>query len=35
LEELAEIRRRWSVMPVINDRTAEQILGYDERGLPR
>jgi antitoxin VapB len=35
LEELAAIRRRWSAMPVINDRTPEQILGYDEHGLPR
>jgi antitoxin VapB len=35
LEELAEIRRRWSTMPVINGRTPEQILDYDEHGLPR
>jgi antitoxin VapB len=34
LEELAEIRRRWSATPVINGRTAEHILGYDEHGLP-
>lgn len=33
-EELAAIRRRCADLPVIDDRTAEQILGYDERGLP-
>jgi antitoxin VapB len=35
LEELAEIRRRWSEMPVVDDRTPDQILDYDEHGLPR
>lgn len=35
LEEMAEIRRRWRAMPVLDDRTPEEILGYDERGLPR
>jgi antitoxin VapB len=35
LEEMAEIRRRWSAMPVLDDRTLEEILGYDEHGLPR
>ncbi len=35
LEELAEIRRRWSEMPVVDDRTPDHILGYDEHGLPR
>jgi antitoxin VapB len=35
LEEMAEIRRRWSEMPVLDDRTPEEILGYDEHGLPR
>jgi antitoxin VapB len=35
LEDMAEIRRRWSEMRVIDDRTPEQILGYDEHGLPR
>jgi antitoxin VapB len=35
LEDMAEIRRRWSAMPVLNDRTPEEILGYDEHGLPR
>lgn len=33
-EELAAIRRRCAALPVIDDRPADQILGYDERGLP-
>jgi antitoxin VapB len=35
LEDLAEIRRRWSAMPLLDDRTPKDILGYDEHGLPR
>ncbi len=35
LEDMAEIRRRWSAMPVLDDRTPEEILAYDEHGLPR
>jgi antitoxin VapB len=35
LKDMAEIRRRWSEMPVVDDRTPEEILGYDEHGLPR
>ncbi|MFK4386602.1 type II toxin-antitoxin system VapB family antitoxin [Bradyrhizobium sp. USDA 223] len=35
LEDLAEIRRRWSEMRFLDDRTPEEILGYDEHGLPR
>jgi antitoxin VapB len=35
LEEMAEIRRRWSAMPVVDDRTPDEILAYDEHGLPR
>jgi antitoxin VapB len=35
LGDMAEIRRRWSAMPAVDDRTPEEILGYDERGLPR
>ncbi|UPK35673.1 type II toxin-antitoxin system VapB family antitoxin [Bradyrhizobium sp. 186] len=35
LEDMAEIRRRWSEMPVVDDRTPEEILGYDEHGFPR
>lgn len=35
LEDMAEIRRRWSELPVVDERLSEEILGYDERGLPR
>ena len=35
LNDMAEIRRRWSEMPVADERTAEEVLGYDEHGLPR
>jgi antitoxin VapB len=35
LEDLADIRRRWSALPVLDNRTPEDILGYDEHGLPR
>jgi antitoxin VapB len=35
LEDLAEIRRRWSAMPLLDERTSEEIVGYDEHGLPR
>ncbi|MEM8963829.1 MAG: type II toxin-antitoxin system VapB family antitoxin [Acidobacteriota bacterium] len=32
---LDEIARRFSRLPVVDDRAADDILGYDERGLPR
>jgi antitoxin VapB len=32
---MAEIRRRWSAMRVLDDRPPEEIVGYDEHGLPR
>ena len=35
LEDLAAIRRRWSALPVLDRRSAEEIIGYDEIGLPR
>lgn len=35
LEDLADIRRRWSAMPVLDHRTPEDILGYDEHVLLR
>ena len=35
LEELAEIRRRWSAMPALDTRSPDEIIGYDENGLPR
>jgi antitoxin VapB len=35
LEDMAAIRRRWSAMQVRDDRTPDEIVGYDEHGLPR
>lgn len=35
LTELATIRRRWSALEVRDSRSADEILGYDDRGLPR
>jgi antitoxin VapB len=34
LEDLAASRRRWSAMPVLDNRSADEIIGYDENGLP-
>ena len=34
LEDLAACRRRWAAMPLLDDRSDEEILGYDENGLP-
>jgi antitoxin VapB len=33
-EELAAIRQRCAVLPVLDTRSADEILGYDGRGLP-
>jgi antitoxin VapB len=33
-DELAAIRRRCASLPVLDRRPAEEILGYDEHGLP-
>ncbi len=33
--ELDEIAKRCSSLPVLDDRPADEILGYDECGLPR
>lgn len=33
-EELREISRRGASLPVYNVRTPDEILGYDENGLP-
>jgi antitoxin VapB len=35
LEELATIRNRVAVLPILDRRSADKILGYDEPGLPR
>lgn len=34
LEDMAASRRRWSALPVLDDRSADAIIGYDENGLP-
>jgi antitoxin VapB len=34
-EELREIGRRCASLPTLDSRSEEEILGYDERGLPR
>ncbi|AFL50671.1 antitoxin VapB [Sinorhizobium fredii] len=34
LEELAGSRKRWAKLPVLDKRSADEILGYDENGLP-
>lgn len=33
-ERIMEIAREYSRLPVLDDRTADEILGYDENGLP-
>jgi antitoxin VapB len=33
-QELAAIRGRCSTLPVLDARTEDEILGYDDRGLP-
>ena len=35
IEQLHEIARRVKALPVLDDRTPDEILGYDENGLPR
>ncbi len=35
LEALAAIRRRWSALPVLDRRRADELIGYDENGLSR
>lgn len=33
-EELAAIRKRCAALPVLDERRPEEIVGYDEHGLP-
>lgn len=33
-EKLADSRRRWAAMPIIDPRAADEVLGYDDNGLP-
>ena len=34
-DELREIARRCTALPTLEDRPADEIVGYDEHGLPR
>jgi len=34
-EELREIAQRCAQLPTLDDRSADEILAYDQRGLPR
>jgi antitoxin VapB len=34
LEDMAASRRRWSSLRVLDDRTPDEIIDYDENGLP-
>jgi len=34
LEDMAASRRRWSAMPVLDRRHVNDIINYDENGLP-
>lgn len=33
-DELLEIAKRYEALPVLDDRPSDEILGYDENGLP-
>jgi antitoxin VapB len=35
IEEMREIARRVAALPVLDNRSDEEILGYDKDGLPR
>ena len=35
LDDLSAIARRTAALPRLDNRSADEILGYDERGLPR
>ena len=34
LDDMAAIRRRWSELPVVADPTADEVVVFDEHGLP-
>lgn len=34
LEDMVASRRRWAALPVLDPRDADEIIGYDENGLP-
>ena len=33
-EQVEEILRRMDALPILDDRSAEEIIGYDEHGIP-
>jgi antitoxin VapB len=35
LEDLEEIRLRCAALPILDDRSPDEIIDYDEHGLPR
>jgi antitoxin VapB len=35
LDDLREIGERCAALPTLDDRSEDEILGYDDRGLPR
>jgi antitoxin VapB len=35
VQQIMAIARRSALRPVIDDRSPDEIIGYDERGLPR
>jgi antitoxin VapB len=35
LEELARIRKTWAALPVLDTKTPDDIISYDENGLPK
>lgn len=34
-DDLEDIARHCAALPVVDDRPADEILGYDDRGIPR
>ena len=34
LEDLEAIQRRWNALPVLDNRSPDEIIGYDDNGLP-
>ncbi|SON58508.1 Antitoxin VapB (plasmid) [Hartmannibacter diazotrophicus] len=34
IEDMEAMQRRLSVLPVLDDRSADDIIGYDENGIP-
>lgn len=35
LDSLVEIRRRWAAMPKADSSSADEVIDYDQNGLPR